>query len=435
MLFLTCLTVQGTIKVMTIGDSLTEEYHFETPFSAPNSDPANANTMNWVEILSDYRGADISFGNYEGVQIAYPDYRRSGYEYNWGIPGYDTVMWMNIIQAPIGIFDFSLESFSRRKMRQQYNEVDVIVVMVGGNDVRANYGDLYDPEPGDLTPEQFKTNVKNNLGEIIDEIRSVRSNLPIVLADIPHLSAAPDIIADHPDASKRANVIAVVDSLNQELVAFASSRGVNLAPISSLTTDLLSPDTYYIGAIEMIKNAHPENPSNYLFCKAGLHPSTNGQARIANTLLTAINSATSSNTLILPDREILINLLNLDPDQPYLDWVAGKGIIDTSFSLDSDGDGIPNLGEYLLGLEPLITDTYNAKLKSIDGSTMLTMDYSPDAAAGRLAETSIKQSNNLIDWNPISASNIHSMANGTMQVRLPSTDSKLFLKMEFKLRP
>ncbi len=436
LLSLACLAGQGALKVMTIGDSLTEEYHFETPFSAPDSDPANANTMNWVEILAERRGADISFGDYEGVQLAYPDYRRSGHEYNWGIPGHDTEKWKDIIEAPTGLFDISLESLSRKKMHEQYDEVDVVVVMVGGNDVRSGYGDLYDALPGDATATSIINSVVSNLEDIINEIRSIESNLPIVLADVPDLGAVPDKIADYPDPLKRANATAIINDLNVAVASMALSNSVTLAKVSQLTTDILKPEPFYVGALQMLKGTHPENPANYLFCKAGLHPSTNGQAIIANILLAAINSATSSNIDLLPDREIITHLLELNPDQPFIDWATGKGITNFSITLDSDGDGIPNLGEYLLGLDPFAIDhVHHTETQEIDGVPMLTMDYMPDENAARLADIEVKQSTNLDDWSLVSPANIHPQADGSMQVRLPFGLDGLFVKLEFNLRP
>jgi hypothetical protein len=47
------------LRILAIGDSLTEEYHFELTFSAPQSDPANANVMNWPELIGKFRAAGM----------------------------------------------------------------------------------------------------------------------------------------------------------------------------------------------------------------------------------------------------------------------------------------------------------------------------------------------------------------------------------------
>ncbi len=41
------------VRVLVIGDSMSEEYAHELPFSAPDSNPDNPNTVNWVEILDE----------------------------------------------------------------------------------------------------------------------------------------------------------------------------------------------------------------------------------------------------------------------------------------------------------------------------------------------------------------------------------------------
>ena len=50
-------------KVLVIGDSLSAEYEYSTPFSAPDSDELDANTLNWIEILDQERDTEIDFGS------------------------------------------------------------------------------------------------------------------------------------------------------------------------------------------------------------------------------------------------------------------------------------------------------------------------------------------------------------------------------------
>lgn len=433
------LSSQAAVKVMAIGDSMTEEYHFEALFfSAPDSDPANANTMNWVEILDRQRGSEIDFGRYERALLSYRDWRDAGYEYNWGIPGYDTDMWMDIIHASLSwpAVEFLPDSRSRAKLRSQYDDVDVVIIMLGGNDVRSHYGDLYHSQPGDATAAQFISNIIDNLDDIIAEIRSIDSSVPVVLADVPDLGATPDKIAAHPDPVKRANATAIINDLNVAVAALASARGATLAPISHLTDRILSPDPLYIGAIEMIKGKDPENPPKYLFCKEGLHPSTNGQSAIANILLTAINTATGSNIPLLADREIISELLGLNPDQPFIDWAATAGLTNLSMTADTDGDGIPSLGEYLLDLDPLLVNAAHiASVQDIAGVPTLTLDYTPDTAAGRLADIVVKQSSNLQSWSAVPAGNLIDLGGGTYQARMPASAGLGFFRMEFQLKP
>jgi len=283
-------SLPAQLKVMTIGDSLTEEYYFEFTFSAPSSTPllGFANTKNWVEILAEERSTQIDFGNYEPDLLGYTDRRLAGYEYNFGVPGTDTIMWMEILDPSILDPLFLISLSTRTAMRDLYPDVDVVVIMLGGNDINFDYGDLYRALPNDTFADSFIAQVTGNLEVMIDEVRDYNSSVPIILADAPDLGATPDIIADHPDATMRANASAIINDLNAAIAQLAADRNLTLATASSLTDQILSPEPFYIGAHQMIKDADPleNNRPEYLFCWQGLHPSTNGQAVIANINLT-----------------------------------------------------------------------------------------------------------------------------------------------------
>jgi hypothetical protein len=70
------------LRVLAIGDSLTEEYAFELPFSAPDSNPFSANTENWPKILDGHRAVGFTMGSYQSSLLSYPDLRNGGYKYN-----------------------------------------------------------------------------------------------------------------------------------------------------------------------------------------------------------------------------------------------------------------------------------------------------------------------------------------------------------------
>ncbi|MBK1856078.1 hypothetical protein JO972_13990 [Verrucomicrobiaceae bacterium 5K15] len=431
------------LKIMTIGDSLTEEYYYEFPFSAPSSTPllGFANTMNWVEILSQQRSADLDFGDYESEwPFGYSDWRQAGHEYNFGIPGYDTEMWMTVLD-PLSSDDYLLSYRTLVAMRDLYSDMDVVVIMVGGNDVNFQYSDLYDATPGDAFSVSFIDGVITNLTALVDEVRGYDSSVPIVLANVPDLGATPDIILDHPDATKRANASAIVNNLNAAVSALAANRGLTLAPISDLTDQLLSSDPIYIGAHQMIKDKDPDedNRPHYLFCWKGLHPSTNGQSVIANILIDAINTATSSSIESLQSREILSDLMDLDPDQLYLDWATAQGLTDSSMNADADRDGIPNIGEYLLDLNPLVVNTdHYASLGNIGGEDFLTMDYSLNEDAQRLVTAEVKYSTDLVDWDSLPSGALIDLGSNSYQVQLPIDElsaDHAFMRMEFSLQP
>jgi len=427
------LSSQAALKVMAIGDSMTREYDIQVVFSAPDSSILDANTMNWVEILAAQRNTDIDFG----------DDKDYGYEYNYALPGADTNRWMQVLDPSSGkVEEYVLNLAARTAMRGDYASMDVIVIMLGGNDVNFEYGDLYNSTAGSPFATSFIANVIANLTALLGDIEDYTTTVPpvpIVLGNVPDLGSTPEIIEDHPDPAKRANASAIIADLNQAVATLAMNRGATLAPISNLTDRILAPEPVYIGAIEMIKGKDPENPPKYLFCKAGLHPSTNGQAVIANTLLEAINTATGSNITLLPDREILTELLGLDPDQPFKDWATTAGLTDLSMTADKDGDGIPSLGEYLLNLDPSVAnDMHIANVQNILTAPTLILGYTVDTAAARLANINIKQSTNLKDWVYVPAAHLIDMGSGNFQARMSLSSqggSPGFFRMEFQIKP
>ncbi|MBT8044018.1 MAG: hypothetical protein KJO79_03625 [Verrucomicrobiae bacterium] len=103
---------------------------------------------------------------------------------------------------------------------------------------------------------------------------------------------------------------------------------------------------------------------------------------------------------------------------------------------DNDGDGIPNLGEYLLNLNPMaVNNVHLGQVQEISGTPMLTMDYSPDSNAARLADIVVKQSVDLSNWTTVPAANLIDMGNGIFQARMPLDTGPGFFRMEFRLKP
>ena len=62
-------------------------------------------------------------------------------------------------------------------------------------------------------------------------------------------------------------------------------------------------------------------------------------------------ASSEANFTLLPNREILSDVLGLDPDQPFLDWKSAHGVTGTA-AADPDHDGVPLLVEFACGLDP-----------------------------------------------------------------------------------
>ena len=92
--------------------------------------------------------------------------------------------------------------------------------------------------------------------------------------------------------------------------------------------------------------------------------------------------------------------------------------------------------KYLLNLDPLTPNTdHLSQVQNILTIPTLTLDYTPDTAAARLADIQVKQSTNLLDWDNVPASNLIDLGNGQYQARMPLGTGTGFLRMEFLLKP
>ncbi|NNM30450.1 MAG: hypothetical protein HKO57_13090, partial [Akkermansiaceae bacterium] len=368
----------GAVRTVVIGDSQSEEYAFELPFSAPDSDPLIANTRNWIEILAAQRPAGLDFGGYSGIPLSYPDLRNGGFARNFGVPAAESGTWEDIVQS--SLFD-SPEFFTTRlALEDQLSDAEVVVLFLGGNDVNSTYGSLYD----DTISPGFFTGTRDRFAAVFTFIRSERPAIPIVFVNIPDVGASPDVQADHPDPAKRAVASHHIASLNALLGVLAASHAATVVDLFAFTAQLLDPAPVYLGAIEMIRAGAPENPPDHLFCKDGFHPSTSAQAVVANVILEGVNAAVGTAIPLLPSREILEDQLGLDPDQPYLDWLAAFPGASAAMTADDDGDGLPQVGEFALQHDPLRADGLS-RPASRDGTAVFT--YHPDPAANRLVES------------------------------------------------
>jgi hypothetical protein len=178
--------VQATpLRVLAIGDSMTEEYAFELPFSAPDSNPLAANTRNWPDLLATYRPIWITLGSYGSAVFSYKDLRNGGYEYNYGVPGFKSWDWSAVCQAtilnlPPGDPLAALYLPTQHALLDDLAEVDAVIIFLGGNDLKSNYTGIYQ----DTQPPALLAAAVTNIAAIHDYVRKKAATLPIIIADI-----------------------------------------------------------------------------------------------------------------------------------------------------------------------------------------------------------------------------------------------------------
>ena len=147
------------------------------------------------------------------------------------------------------------------------------------------------------------------------------------------------------------------------------------------------------------------------------------QALIADIFVDALNRATTSTIPRIANREILGDVLGLNPDQPYLDWAAGTG----GFLANPDG-GAPNLAKFALATSPPLAEP--PFVFAADGQ----MRFIPSAAAQDFATLVVEESTDLATWLPVPSARISVAADGAWQVA-PSGGTRDFYRLAVTPRP
>lgn len=390
-------------RLLAIGDSLTEEYRFEAPFSAPDSDSLVANARNWVELLHAHRPHGFTMGSYQSTLGSYADFRNAGYEYNYGIPGFKAQRWEELLySATFDLLDFN----TRRELTGDLSAVDAVLIFVGGNDLSlANSDAQHDM-------------IREHIVRIHAYVRTnAPAGIPIIVATVPDIGATPE--EQLSDPAQAALARQRVATLNANIAALDSLPDTHIARIDAITDRIFDQQPFHLNGTLFAFLPNPENPPLHLFCKDGFHAGTATQALIANEILKAINTIAETPIPLFTNREILADILGQNPDQPLADYLGGAG---------DDGDALPGLIEYLLGSDP--TTPSAAFTFSADG----TVSYIPSATALRFADLDILQSTTLEDdWIPVPAQNIQALPDGSVNV-IP-TAPKLFYQFRATPKP
>jgi lysophospholipase L1-like esterase len=406
----------AALRVLTIGDSLTEDYKFEEiAFSI--------NAKNWVELMSDRRATEVTFGTYKSTYFSYGDWRNAGYRLNYGIPGDTTVDWVGIIGTTGRI---GYDAKTRYNLETDLGLCDVAVIFLGGNDLKDRYDEIFN----NTEPAGYLDAIVTNLARIHDWVRLKKPSLPIVIATSPDIGATLNVNSTYNDPFRQQRTRQKIAAMNASIRAMAATKGAKVASVDKLTDLIFDVVPFHLNGTPLIATSTSSvNASNYVFCMDGFHPNTSGQALIANEVMLAVTQATGRALTTFPNREILTNILSLNADAPYLSWQAGfPGLGGTG--ADDDLDGIPNLVEYTLGTSPKQRSQPMSFLQSPGG----TLRFTPSAVGLRFAAMSVLESYNLSTWQTVPGNRITIGLDGSWSIA-PSGLGRGFYKLKAEVRP
>ncbi len=388
-------TVSATEQIITLGDSLTYAYEAEFGFKKtitgiPGTvgDGMPATVLNWIEILIKpvYRGDRFDLGNRDNITVDPPFdppfdlyFRQS---HNWAIPGLKVDELRRFITGdPTATFSSFVSSSSTLGTLFSYSDfsdatdfalpdlenqitttAERLTLFIGGNDVKAVYGDIYNG----LSAGSFVADFMADTVAILDRVQALNPNIQIVVVNVPHIGITLDVSGAYPyDVVKTERVSAVLRDLNGQLASLAAARKIGYADIYDATLQMLDGTKLAIHGVTFVTaNGTSLGSLDTVWLNgpisANFHPNTNGQAVIANEIIHAFNRRYQTGIPLLTATEVLGGLLAKTAaviDVQYPNWSQRYYPAPTRpASDDSDRDGIPAGTEYALGLNPLRRD-------------------------------------------------------------------------------
>lgn len=408
--------VHGAEKVLIIGDSLSKEYEIE--WLGIGGDPFSRPVENWCEILDNRRGSWFEFGG----SGTYSDSRLVGHAFNWAIPGSETSDWVSLVKNPPGDLTNQLKK-----------EVNRVVVFLGGNDVRVKYQDLYDGKPA----AEWIATISGNIAQVLDFVKTQNPALPVVLANVPHLGCAPDIDGDHPyDVVKTGRVTAALDELNARLTLMVKERSMGLADIYSMTRELVTAPRWVISGYKVEKTSSGSGSPNALFLGDGFHPNMPAQAVFAQRILDAFNDRYGSQIPRLGSREILVDVVRVSADFTLAKWAENFGIPSggRGANADPDQDGIPNIMEYALDLDPARSDHRHLPRPVVSGKNLI-LTWQPRDPSGTHSILTVQESADLQNWTNVPTDSISNLEFNTLRIsRSLNAGQPLWLRFQARTK-
>lgn len=441
-----CLAFSGLAvlrgeETIAIGDSLSAEYDTipEIPgFSREATAYAEVTvdgweSMSWVEILSRLRGDAFEFGSARELPRNWGIPRMSGYELNWAIPGISASQYEDFVTSSAAS---NFGYWTARQPLEAHLETRAqrVVIWLGTNEFRANYGFLYDGGDG----QALIDGLIEDLGQVIDFVQNQNRELQIVIANLPDLGASPSKKAAHPDPEKRARVTAATELANARIATLAAEKGVPVANVYAQTERLVQGVPSYFGAVEIINDQHEDNDPRYHFTRDGLHPNTPSQIELARIILRTFNIAYGAGIPQINAAEAL-TLLGIDHRQPYFDWLTSYGLTKRGFKADPDVDGLSQLVEYAFDLNPTLSDASDlpvargGPVPGIPGE--ISVNYRPDPVRVRHVRMRVQYSRDQLSWSGVPPENVVANPDGSFTAVIPPLPEEPSIRLKVSIIP
>lgn len=433
--FLATLRFLEGANVVAIGDSLTAEY--EAIPDLPNI-PAEATayaevtvsgweSMSWVEVLAELRGDDFDFGENRKLPANWTIPRFSGFERNWAVPGIAAGQYEDFVTST-ALSNFAYWSFRQELDEELRERADRVVIWLGANEFRGNYGRLYDGESG----ESLIDGLIDDLKRIVRYVKGKNPHLQIVLVNVPDLGATPDKQAAHPDPVKRARVTAAIEAANAGIAELAEEEEIAVADAYRQTQRLVQNEPRFFGAVEIINAEDEDNDPHYQFTRDGLHPNTASQIEIARLIIRAFKQGYGADIRQIKDAEAL-ELLGINPNEPYLKWLENYTVSKRSFKHDGDEDGMSHLVEYAFSLNPSEPDRDQLPV-SVDEPAPgdaggRSVHYKPDPARARHVRVRVQYSSDGSTWTSVKQESVITHGDGSFTAQVPAEGLHLRLKV------
>ena len=197
--------------VLVIGDSLSREYQFEFPVFE--------DARNWVELLAENRDDEFDFGTRRPT---------NRYEHNWAIPTYSAEDFADLLTG-----GSIAERLYQDQIDDDFDEVDSVVIFLGGNDIDSVYGPVYNGNQS--TTDDIIRRIESDIEDIIDFVQDDTPDMRMILVNVPHVGATPEVKGDHPtDPVKTGRVTAALQTLNDNLRDLAEEKDIGYADIFHL---------------------------------------------------------------------------------------------------------------------------------------------------------------------------------------------------------